>query len=102
MLKVESSRALQQWFYDDLIPWENYVPVAPDMSDLMSKISWLIKNDSEAQRIGRAGLALAEHLTYEREIGRSVPTISAAFRYFNGKPEGVGPFGRVVGDNRPI
>ena len=102
VLRVESSRGLNQWFYDELIPWKNYIPVAPDMSDLMSKISWLIKNDGEAQRIGRAGLALAEHLTYEREIDRSVPTISAAFRYFNGKPEGVGPFGRVVGDNRPI
>ena len=102
VLKVESSRSLQQWFYDDLIPWKNYVPIAPDMSDLMSKISWLEKNDSEAERIGRAGLALAEQLTYEREIDRSVLTISAAFRYFNGKPEGVGPFGRVVGDNRPV
>ena len=54
VLKVESSRSLQQWFYDDLIPWKNYVPIAPDMSDLMSKISWLVKNDSEAERIGRA------------------------------------------------
>jgi hypothetical protein len=95
VLKVESARALQQWFYDELVPWRNYVPVAPDMGDLMDKIGWLVRNDGAAQRIGAAGQALAEHLTYEREIGRSAAVITAAFRYFNGRPEGVGPFGRA-------
>lgn len=96
VLKVESSRALQQWFYDELIPWKNYVPIAPDMSDLMEKTSWLMKNDSVAEGIGRAGLALAERLTYDREIARSVSVISAAFRYFNGRPGAIGPFGRAL------
>jgi hypothetical protein len=100
VLKVESSRGLQQWFYDELVPWGNYVPIAPDMSDLMAKISWLERNDEVAQRIGQEGLALAERLTYEREIGRSVSVIESAFRYFNGRPEGVGPFGRTLCDKK--
>lgn len=96
MLKVESSRGLQQWFYDELVPWRNYVPIAPDMSDLMEKIGWLSRNDVVAERIGQGGLALAEHLSYQREIGRSAAVVGAAFRHFNGRPGLVGPYGRAV------
>jgi hypothetical protein len=98
VLKVESSRGMQQWFYDELIPWQNYVPIAPDMSDLMDKVAWLVRNDSVAEQIGCEGHALAEHLTYEREIRRGAAVISAAFRYFNQRPCEVGPFGRLRGD----
>jgi len=100
VLKVESARGLRQWYYDELSPWRNYVPVAPDMSDLMDKISWLARNDAAARRIGEAGLALAGHLTYEREIARSTSVISAAFRYFNGGTETIGPFG-ICDDTAP-
>jgi hypothetical protein len=86
---------MQQWYYDELVPWRNYVPIAPAMSDLLDKVRWLTRNDSAAQRIGQAGLALAERLTYERELGRSEKVITAAFRYFNGRPEGATPYGRA-------
>lgn len=102
VLKVESSRGLQQWFYDELIPWRNYVPIAPDASDLMDKIRWLVRNDTVAEQIGQNGRTLAEHLTYEREIGRSAGVISSAFQYFNGKSEGIGPFGRTFGEVRRL
>jgi hypothetical protein len=59
----------------------------------MSKISWLVRNDTVARRIGEAGLALAGRVTYERELERSGGVISAAFRYFNGQPESSWPFG---------
>jgi hypothetical protein len=94
VLKVESSRGLQQWFYDELVPWRNYVPIAPDMSDLIDKITWLSKHDNVAQRIGESGLALAEHLTYEREVARSAAVVASAFRHFNGRPGLAGPYGR--------
>jgi len=102
VLRVESLRGLSQWFYDELVPWGNYVPIAPDLSDLMDKIVWLRRNDGAAQRIGQGGLALAEHLTYERELERSAAVITSAFRYFNGRPEGVGPFGRAAGGDATI
>jgi hypothetical protein len=101
VLRVESPRGLQQWFYDELLPWRNYVPIAPDMSDLMDKIGWLVRNDTAAKRIGQAGLALAEHLTYEREIARSAEVISAAFRYFDGRTDLATPFGRKLDDLTP-
>jgi len=95
VLKVESSRGLTQWYYDELRPWQNYVPIASDMSDLIDKVKWLGRNDRTAQEIGRRGLELAELLSYERELNRSIPVISAAFRYFNGRPGSVGPYGRA-------
>lgn len=101
VLRVELPRGLQQWFYDELLPWRNYVPIAPDMSDLMDKIGWLVRNDTAAKRIGQAGLALAEHLTYEREIARSAEVISAAFRYFDGRTDLATPFGRKLDDLTP-
>jgi hypothetical protein len=84
-----------QWYYNYLRPWQNYVPIAPDMSDLIDKVKWLRRNDRFAQEIGRRGLELAELLSYERELNQSVSVISAAFRYFNGQPGEIGPYGRA-------
>ena len=95
-LKVESQRALQQWFYDELVPWENYVPIAPDLSDLIEKIDWLTRNDRYAREVGQAGRRLADRLTYGREIERGVKTIAAGFRYFRGEQDTSGPFGRAL------
>lgn len=82
VLKVESSRGLLQWFYGELVAWVNYVPIAADMSDLLDKVRWLNRNDTVAREIGERGRLLAENMTIERELGRSVATVSAAFRYF--------------------
>lgn len=96
VLKVESARALNQWYYDELKPWENYIPIAPDMSDLLDKIQWLRKNDSFAKTVGEAGRQFALSLTYERELGRSAHTVARCFRYFRGESGTFGPFGRDI------
>jgi FkbM family methyltransferase len=85
VLKIESYRGLRQWFYDDLIPWDNFVPIASDASDLVDKIRWLVRHDSIAQRIGQRGRQLALRLTYETELARSIPVITAAFRDKSGE-----------------
>lgn len=97
VLKVESARGFVQWFYDRLIPWENYVPVSSDMSDLPDKIRWLQNNPELAESIGRCGRALAHELSYEREIARAMPVIDAAFRCFNEGVAPIGPYGRLSG-----
>jgi hypothetical protein len=93
VLRVESSRALKQWFYSELIPWHNYIPIAPDMSDLLDKVQWLRRNDEFAQKVGENGRAFAETMTIERELQRSVPVISAAFRYFRDPSAYILPYG---------
>jgi FkbM family methyltransferase len=101
VLRVESSRALRQWFYNELIPWHNYIPIAPDMSDLVEKVRWLIRNDEFARRVGENGRALAETMTIERELQRSVPVISAAFRYFRDPSAYITPYGMQVTSEIP-
>jgi tetratricopeptide (TPR) repeat protein len=97
VVKVESYRGIQQWYYDLLEPWKNYVPVSPDLGDLEDKVRWLSTHDHVAQSIGQAGLALAGQLTFAAELRRSVPVIASAFRYYRGAGLAA-PFGRVASD----
>lgn len=42
-----------QYFYGELIPWKHYIPVKKDLTDLMEKLEWARKNDSQAQQIAQ-------------------------------------------------
>ncbi|MBN9561921.1 MAG: class I SAM-dependent methyltransferase [Alphaproteobacteria bacterium] len=84
VLKVASPRGYRQWYYDRLVPWRNYVPVAPDMSDLVEKIEWLRADDQRARAIGEAGRALAESLTYDAELDAACETIGTRARLSQG------------------
>ena len=81
VLKVASPSGFRQWYYDDLLPWENYIPVAADLSDLVDKIAWLREHDEAAQRIGANGRTLAMRMTVDRELQRARPIIREAFRH---------------------
>jgi hypothetical protein len=48
------------WFKQYLIPMVNYVPVLYDLSDLIEKIEWLVKNDEAAKCISEAAMKLSE------------------------------------------
>lgn len=47
-------------FEDLLEPYEHYVPIAYDLSDLVSTVQWLQDNDAEARRIAENGQRLAD------------------------------------------
>ncbi len=79
VLKILSPQHYKQWYYSRLIPWLNYVPVASDLSDLLSKIEYLRMHDELAREIGRRGRELALDMTCAREVERSLPTVEAAF-----------------------
>ncbi len=81
VLKIASALGYRQWYYDRLIPWENFVPVAADMSDLVEKAEWLLAHDSEAQRIGAAGRALALSMTVPAELRLARESLAAALDY---------------------
>ena len=49
LLKTESK--YYEHFYRDLKPFEHYVPVKEDLSDLMERITWARENDAEAKKI---------------------------------------------------
>jgi hypothetical protein len=48
------------WFQHLLKPWEHYVPIKEDLSDLIEKINWCIHHDKECQAIANNGRALAK------------------------------------------
>jgi hypothetical protein len=85
VLKIASPSGFQQWYYDRLKPWVNFVPVEADMADLVEKVAWLRDNDDAARKIGEAGRALADTLD-QREIPRAIPVIAAAMRADGGAP----------------
>lgn len=76
VLKVASADGYRQWWYDRLAPWEHYVPVRADMSDLAEKIDWVRSNDGEAQAIAQRGQALARSMTLQSEtdVGADIIT----------------------------
>lgn len=80
VVKIASASGYRQWYYDRLIPWENFVPVQSDMSDLTEKVEWLLAHDDAARKIGENGRALAESMDWPGEVVRSAPAISAAIR----------------------
>ncbi|KPJ12707.1 KDEL motif-containing protein 1 [Papilio machaon] len=58
VLKQESP--YYEHFYSQLREWEHYVPVARDLSDLVEKIHWAIKNDDKAHNIANNGRKFAQ------------------------------------------
>lgn len=51
-----------QFFYPGLAPWEHYVPISDDMSDLLARHAWLNAHPQQAERIGCQGRLFAESL----------------------------------------
>ena len=39
------------WFKSLLIPFDNYIPIKYDLSDLEEKIEWVLDHDEEAKQI---------------------------------------------------
>lgn len=68
VLKIKSQWDFNQWYYDRLIPWHNYVPVHKDLSDLFYCIEWLERNPLIARKIGKRGRELALGLKFEAEL----------------------------------
>ncbi|WP_223217218.1 glycosyl transferase family 90 [Rhizobium cauense] len=75
VLKVSSQFGFRQWYYDELRPFEHYVPVASDMSDLHEKIEWVRSHDTEARAIAERGQALSRTLTFESQARRAARLI---------------------------
>jgi hypothetical protein len=68
VLKLDSKYGYRQWYYDRLKPWEHYVPVKADASDLGERIEWLRSNDARAREIAANGQQFARSLSFE--VGR--------------------------------
>lgn len=55
--KQESDQV--QWFYRCLKPYEHYIPVKNDLSDLIDQIEWAKEHDAECRQIAERGTQFA-------------------------------------------
>ena len=58
----------EQWYYKDIKPWEHYIPVKADMSDLRERYVWALNNDEKCKEIADKGKDFAKSLTYYKVI----------------------------------
>jgi hypothetical protein len=56
------STIFEEHFNEWMRPFEHYVPVLPDLSDLVEKIEWANANPREAQLIQQRGLEVARRV----------------------------------------
>lgn len=56
------STIFEEYFNDWLRPFEHYIPVLPDLSDLVEKVEWALSHDAEARRIQEKGRQFAERV----------------------------------------
>lgn len=85
VLKVESRHDFRQWYYDRLQPWEHYVPVAADLSDLMERLDWVRSHDAESRDIGQRGRRLALEMTLSAATREAVALIEANWQRRRGE-----------------
>ena len=75
VLKVGSQFGYRQWYYDRIRPWEHYVPVKTDMSDLAEKFEWVKANDRQARDIAANGREFARTMTFESQTSWAAEAI---------------------------
>lgn len=74
-------RPWREWWFDEFRPFEHYIPVRRDLADLEEQVGWAREHAAEAQRIGRAGQALAQRLlTREQAVRRWAEVLRGAAR----------------------
>jgi hypothetical protein len=80
VLKVASEFNWRQWYYEGLRPWDNFVPVSADLTDLVDVLAWLRAHPADARRIGCKGRKLAESMTLATEIPKVMNTMERYMR----------------------
>ncbi|KAJ7638349.1 glycosyl transferase family 90-domain-containing protein [Roridomyces roridus] len=59
---VFKSTIFTEYFSDWLKPFEHYIPVLADLSDLPERVEWAIAHDEEAEAIQKAGKEFADRV----------------------------------------
>jgi hypothetical protein len=80
VIKVGSRFGYRQWYYDELRPWEHYVPVAADMTDVMKKVEWCRGHDRECAEIANRGQNFVARRTFESEMRSAVERIELGLK----------------------
>ncbi len=77
IMKVCSALGFRQWYYDKLVPWKNYIPLAADLSDLDEVIEWMLSNPEECEKIGAGAASLAEGIQLLPDLAKAESAVLA-------------------------
>lgn len=67
VFKVDSQFGFRQWYYDRLKPFEHYIPIRADLSDLEEQVAWARTHQTQARDIAMAGQDVARDITFKSE-----------------------------------
>ena len=91
ILLVDSPYKL--WYRDQLIPYEHYVPVKEDLSDLLDQIRWCREHDSECEQIAQNALAFHNQylskegaLDYMQHLLLVIKRVTGTYLYNSRRP----------------
>ncbi|KAJ7190231.1 glycosyl transferase family 90-domain-containing protein [Mycena pura] len=59
---IFKATAFEEYFNDWLRPYQHYIPVKIDLSDLVEKVEWAIAHEDEARRIQETGMQFAQRV----------------------------------------
>lgn len=79
VLKVKSQENWCQWFYGEISPWIDFVPVKSNLSDRAEIIAWCRDHDDECRKIAERGRMFANGLDFHSECKSAVKRINSAF-----------------------
>ncbi|KAF7307673.1 CAP10 domain-containing protein [Mycena kentingensis (nom. inval.)] len=64
---VFKSTVFAEFFNDWIRPYEHYIPVLPDLSDLLDKVEWARAHDAEARRIQQTGELFTKRIMTDQQ-----------------------------------
>jgi hypothetical protein len=77
-LFLQERRHIEYW-YQWLRPWQHYIPVASDLSDLIERIEWANRHQAECRRIAENAQQFAlKHLTRDAAVDYLQEVLTAA------------------------
>ncbi|KAJ7128388.1 hypothetical protein C8R44DRAFT_558545, partial [Mycena epipterygia] len=62
LIQLRQSTLFEEYFNDWLRPFEHYVPLKADLSDLVQQISWATEHPDEARLIQQRGMEVARRV----------------------------------------
>merc|ERR1712113_80247 len=80
VLKVEPQ--YKQWYYSRMFPWQHYVPITANLSNLWQNIDYVLdpSHDQDIHNIARNATAFVRSMTMERETLELQRQLDAFFR----------------------
>jgi len=69
-----------EYFHDDLVPYEHFIPVKEDLSDLMEKVTWMKQNHESCLKIAENAHSFATRMFTEENLANRIKEVCSELR----------------------